>query len=63
MPGVGRKTVNVLFGELEIAKVGGGGWTTFPDRFGEEKKVQGLDAFIEYLKANPEDFEFLKQQL
>jgi len=52
-----------LFGEIGIAKVGGGGWTTFPDRFGEEKKVQGLDAFTEYLKANIEDFEFLKQQL
>jgi RecA/RadA recombinase len=52
-----------LFGELGIVKVGGGGWTTFPDRFGEEKKVQGLDVFTEYLKANPEDFEFLKQQL
>lgn len=52
-----------LFGELGIVKVGGGGWTTFPDRFGEEKKVQGLTLFIEYLKANPEDFEFLKQQL
>lgn len=52
-----------LFGELGIVKVGGGGWTTFPDRYGEEKKVQGLDVFTEHLKANPEDFEFLKQQL
>lgn len=52
-----------LFCELEIAKVGGGGWTLFPNKDGEEKKVQGMDKFMEYLKANPEDFEFLKQQL
>lgn len=52
-----------LFGELGIAKVGGGGWTIFPDLNGEERKVQGLDAFVTYLKNNPEDFEFLKQQL
>lgn len=52
-----------LFGELDIVKVGGGGWTLFPDRFGEEKKVQGLELFTQYLKANPEDFEFLKQQI
>lgn len=52
-----------LFSELEIGKVGGAGWITFYDRFGEEKKVQGNDKFGEYLKANPEDFEFLKQQL
>lgn len=52
-----------IFCETEVAKVGGAGWITFPDRFGEEKKVQGTDKFAEYLKANPEDFEFLKQQL
>ena len=52
-----------IFCETEIGKVGGAGWITFPDRFGEEKKVQGTDKFAEYLKANPEDFEFLKQQL
>lgn len=52
-----------LFCELNIAKVAGGGWTTFPDKDSVEKKVQGLDAFITYLKENPEDFEFLKQQL
>lgn len=52
-----------LFSELGIGKVGGAGWITFPDRFGEEKKVQGNDKFGDYLKANPEDFEFLKAQL
>lgn len=52
-----------IFCEADVAKVGGAGWITFPDRFGEEKKVQGTDKFAEYLKANPEDFEFLKQQL
>ena len=52
-----------IFCETEVAKVGGAGWITFPDRFGEEKKVQGTDKFAEYLKANPEDFEFLKQQI
>ncbi len=52
-----------IFCEKELGKVGGAGWITFPDRFGEEKKVQGTDKFAEYLKANPEDFEFLKQQL
>lgn len=52
-----------LFCELSIGKVGGAGWITFPDRFGEEKKVQGTDKFGDYLKENPEEFEFLKQQL
>jgi len=52
-----------LFCELDIAKVSGGGWTTFPDVNSEEQKVQGMDNFIKHLKANPEDFEFLKQQL
>lgn len=52
-----------MFCEVELGKVGGAGWITFPDRNGEEKKVQGTDKFAEYLKANPEDFEFLKQQL
>lgn len=52
-----------IFVETNIAKQGGAGWITFPDRFSEEKKVQGTDKFAEYLKANPEDFEFLKEQL
>lgn len=48
--------------ESGIAKVGGA-WISFPDKNGEEKKANGLAKFIEYLKANSEDFEFLKQQL
>ena len=52
-----------IFCETGIGKVGGAGWITFPDKNGEEKKVQGTDKFAEYLKANSEDFEFLKQQL
>lgn len=52
-----------IFCESGVAKQGGAGWITFPDKDGVEKKVQGTDKFAEYLKANPEDFEFLKQQL
>ena len=52
-----------IFCELGIGKVGGAGWITFPDRNGEEKKVQGTDKLAEYLKNNSQDFEFLKQQL
>lgn len=52
-----------IFCETEVAKVGGTGWITFPDRFAEEKKVHGTDKFAEYLKANQEDFEFLKTQI
>ena len=52
-----------IFCETGVVKVGGAGWITFPDRNAEEKKVQGTDKFAEYLKTNPEDFEFLKQQL
>ena len=51
-----------IFTELDIAK-SGGAWITFPDKNGEERKVNGLSKFIEHLKENPEDFEFLKQQL
>lgn len=52
-----------LFCEFDFIKVGGAGWITFPDKNGEEKKVQGTDKFADYLKENLEDFEFLKQQL
>lgn len=52
-----------IFCEAGLSKVGGAGWITFPDKNGEERKVQGTDKFAEYLKANLEDFEFLKQQL
>ena len=41
----------------------GGAWIKFPNVDGEEISVNGVDKFIEHLKANPEDFEFLKQQL
>ena len=51
-----------IFCEEGIAKVSGA-WISFPDKNGEEKKANGLARFIEYLKFNPEDFEFLKQQL
>lgn len=52
-----------IFCEKELGKVGGAGWITFPDRNGEEKKVQGTDKFAEYLRNNLEDFEFLKSQI
>lgn len=46
-----------------VCTLGGAGWITFPNKDGEEKKVQGTDKFAEYLKENKEDFEFLKNQL
>jgi RecA/RadA recombinase len=52
-----------LFIELEIVKMGGAGWITYPTSDGEEKKIQGANNLTEYLKSNPEEFEFLKQQL
>jgi len=52
-----------IFCELGIVSVGGAGWTTFPNINAEEIKVQGMDAFVTYLKENPEDFEFLKKQI
>lgn len=52
-----------IFCELGISKLGGAGWITFPNKNGEEKKVQGIDNFADYLKNNQEDFEFLKKQL
>lgn len=51
-----------VFIETEIAKQGGA-WVKFPNVNAEEISVNGVDKFIEYLKANLEDFEFLKQQL
>jgi RecA/RadA recombinase len=51
-----------VFIETEIVKQGGA-WIKFPNKDAEEISVQGVDKFIEHLKANPEDFEFLKQQL
>lgn len=51
-----------VFLETEIAKQGGA-WVKFPNADAEELSIQGVDNFIEHLKANPRDFEFLKQQL
>lgn len=51
-----------LFVETEVAKAAGA-WIKFPDVNAEEKSVHGMDKFIEYLKTNTEDFEFLKEQL
>lgn len=49
-----------VFCETNIATVGGGGWTSFPNKDGEEKRVHGIDKFIEYLHNNPDDFNYLK---
>ncbi len=51
-----------VFIETEIVKQGGA-WVKFPSADAEEISLQGVDKFIEHLKANPRDFEFLKQQL
>jgi RecA/RadA recombinase len=51
-----------VFIETEIVKQGGA-WIKFPNAYAEEISVNGVDKFIEHLKNNPEDFEFLKQQL
>lgn len=51
-----------VFTETEVAKQSGA-WIKFPNVDGEEITIQGVDKFIEHLKNNPEDFEFLKQQL
>ena len=51
-----------VFIETEIVKQGGA-WIKFPNKDAEEISVQGVEKFIEHLKENPEDFEFLKQQL
>lgn len=48
-----------VFVEMDIAKAGGA-WISFPNEDGEEKKVNGLSKFIEYLKENSKDFEYLK---
>lgn len=51
-----------VFIETEVVKQGGA-WIKFPNKDAEEVSVNGTDKFIEHLKAHPEDFEFLKQQL
>ncbi len=48
-----------LFIETEFVRRGGS-WIYFSNIDGEEVKVPSKDAFMEYLKANPEDFENLK---
>lgn len=51
-----------VFTESGIARTGGA-WIFFPNKDGEELKANGLVKFIEHLKENSEDFEFLKSQL
>lgn len=51
-----------VFIETDIAKQGGA-WIKFPNKNAEEISINGVDKFIEHLKENPEDFEFLKEQL
>lgn len=51
-----------IFCEEGIVKQGGA-WITFPNKDGEEVKINGLTKFIDYLKENSEDFEFLKSHL
>jgi RecA/RadA recombinase len=51
-----------VFIETDIAKQGGA-WVKFPSADAEELSIQGVESFIEHLKNNPRDFEFLKQQL
>lgn len=51
-----------IFTESGIARAGGA-WISFPNRDGEEIKVNGSTKFIEYLKNNQTDFEYLKTLL
>lgn len=51
-----------VFIETGVAKQGGA-WIKFPNVDAEEMSIQGVDKFIEHLKTNTEDFEFLKSQL
>lgn len=51
-----------LFVEYGIAKAGGA-WISFPSKDAEEISVNGISKFIEHLKSNSDDYEFLKQQL
>lgn len=51
-----------VFVETGVAKQGGA-WVKFPNVNAEEVSVNGVDKFIEHLKNNLEDFEFLKEQL
>ena len=40
-----------------------GAWYSFPDKQGEEVKLQGLNGVIEYFKENKEEFEFVLNRL
>ncbi len=51
-----------LLVELEIVQQRGA-WIFFPNRNAEELKANGLSKFIEHLKNNPDDFEYLKEQI
>lgn len=51
-----------VFIETGVVKQGGA-WIKFPNVDAEEMSIQGVDKFIEHLKTNTEDFEFLKSQL
>lgn len=51
-----------IFVETEIARQGGA-WISFPNQFDEEVKVNGLSKFIDHLKNNKEDFDYLKSIL
>jgi RecA/RadA recombinase len=51
-----------VFIETGVVKQGGA-WIKFPNVDAEEVSIQGVDKFIEHLKLNPKDFEFLKEQL
>jgi|AntRauMFilla1563_2_1112583.scaffolds.fasta_scaffold19226_2 RecA/RadA recombinase len=50
-----------LFVEVELVKKTSS-WIFFPNKDGEEVKVQGVEKFIEHLLENKEDYEFLKKQ-
>lgn len=51
-----------VFIETGVIKQGGA-WIKFPNVNAEEISLQGVEKFIEHLKNNTEDFNFLKQQL
>lgn len=48
-----------IFLEKGIAKAAGA-WISFPNKDAEDVSVNGLAKFIEYLKNNTEDYEYLK---
>lgn len=50
-----------LFLEFELIKKAGG-WFSFPNKDGEEVKLQGLQTVIDHLVENKEDYKFLKKE-